>query len=516
MLPIRLQNLSYSKGFLLAFTIGFVVRLIPELLSFPYPIGWDTIYYAARINVGIVWAHWSDVFSTWIIYGILVSLGNLSRLEPFILIKIVVPLLYGGTTAGIFFVAWKKLDWSVTKSLLVSIFFAFQLAALAISWHFFRNVFGVMILLFTIPFLRRDIGWKGAVGLSMLSLLIVWGHKLAAVSLFVMVAGLLVSSLWRREKIPYRLFVAVVPALVIFFGNFLLISPYPLPIESNMIGLGDSVWAHPGGLFFLTNYLSISTPVEHYTSYFELFSHVGSLFLLLYIVMLPLVAVGYFKDKVFSSWMFILLVGSFSCLILPFSALLLWSRWMLMLVYPLSFFAVNGLWKLAKCVKAVSVSRFLDWFKITKKMGIGLSLFSVVMGVLFMVWPLVDGRYGIIGWESTYRYVPSTMQSSSVPLRDTEGTVEAFEWLNTHMTNDSSLLVHDVFKFWTMLYLDHSHTVILFDNNLEEASNLAIEEGFKSAYFVWWNQDIGWYNLRLSNDWVSVFDSGRISVFQIV
>ena len=283
-----------------------------------------------------------------------------------------------------------------------------------------------------------------------------------------------------------------------------------------MIWLHDSTWAHPGGLFFLTDYLRVSTPIESYASYFELFSHVGSLFVLLYIVLLPLIAVGYFKDRVFNSWTFLLMVGSFSCLIVPFSALFLWGRWMLMLVYPLTFFAVNGLWKVTKSLEGVSVSRFLGWFKVTKKVGLGLTLVSVIAGGLFMAWPLVNGRYGVIGWGSTFKYVPSTMQSSSVPLRDTEGTIEAFEWLNTHMNSDSSLLVHDVFEFWTLLYLDESHSAILFDSDLVEASNLAVEEGFDVAYFVWWNQDIGWYNLRLSNDWVSVFDSGRISVYQMV
>ena len=513
---MNLQNLTYTKGFILAFTIGFVVRLIPELLSFPYPIGWDTVYYAARINDGVVLTHWSDIFSTWLIYGILVSLSNLTTLEPFILLKIVAPLLYGGTTAAIFFVAWKKLNWNVTKSLLVAGFFAIQLAALAISWHFYRNIFGVTILLFTIPFLKQDISWKGTAGLSLLSLLIVWGHEIAAVSLFSMIIGMLFLNLLRQEKISYRLFVAIIPALIIFFGNLFFISPYPNPIESNLVPLGDSIWAHPAGLFFLTDYLSVSTPIESYTSYFDLFSSVSSLFILLYALSIPLVIVGYFKDRFFSFWTLLLMVGSFSCLIIPFSAVFLWGRWMLMLVYPLAFFAVNGLWKIAKCGKAFGVSRFFGWFKLTKKIGLALSLVSIVIGALFMTWPLVDGKYGVIGWGDTFKYVPSTMQSSSVPLYDTEGVIESFEWLNTHMTSDSSLLTHDVFKFWTILYLDQSYTAILFDSNLEEASNLAVEQGFESTYLVWWNQDIGWYSLKYSNDWVSVFDSGRISVFQII
>lgn len=187
-----------------------------------------------------------------------------------------------------------------------------------------------------------------------------------------------------------------------------------------------------------------------------------------------------------------------------------------MLVFPFTFFAVNGLWKLLKTKEGVSVSRFLGGFKFTRKFGVGLTLLAVVVGGLFISWPLVDGRYGIIGVESTFRYIPSTMQSSSVPLQDTKGTMEAFEWLNANMNNGSSLLVHDVFEFWTLLYLKEEYTAIIFDNDLEAASNLAFESGYEEAYLVWWNEDIGWYNLRLSNDWVSVFDCGRISVFQLV
>ncbi len=513
---MKLQNLSYTKGVILAFTIGFVVRLIPELLSFPNPIGWDTIYYASRINDGVVLNHWSGIFSTWMIYGLLVALGSLTRLEPFMLLKIVAPLLYGGTAAGIYYVAWKKLNWTVTKSLLASGLFAFQLAALGISWHFYRNIFGLILLLFTIPLLKGDLDWKEVVALSVLSLLVVWGHELAAVSLFGMVLGLLVMSLYKKEVIPYRLFVAVIPALVVFLIGVFQFFPSPVNVETNMIGLGDSVSAHPAGIVFLTDYLNVFTTVEYYSSYLELFSHVLSLFLLLYLVLLPLIAVGHFKDRVLSSWTLVLLIGSFSCLIVPFAALLLWNRWMLMLVVPFTFFAVEGLWKLATCGRALSPSRFLGWLKVPKKVGIGLSLLSVVVGCIFITWPLIDGKYGIIGVEGTFRYLPSTMQSSSVPLQDSEGTIEAYAWLNSHMNDTSSLLVHDVFEFWTMLYLDQSHTAILFDSDLEAASNLAVENGCQEAYFVWWNQDIGWYNLRLSNDWVSVFDSGRISVYQMV
>ena len=121
-----LDHLGYTKALLLAFVVGFVVRLIPELVSFPYPIGWDTIYYAARIKEGVAFGYGPDIFSSWLPYGIMIFLGKVSKLDPFMVLKIVAPLLYGGCTAGVFFVASKKLDWCVTKSLLASSFFALQ------------------------------------------------------------------------------------------------------------------------------------------------------------------------------------------------------------------------------------------------------------------------------------------------------------------------------------------------------------------------------------------------------
>jgi hypothetical protein len=346
--------------------------------------------------------------------------------------------------------------------------------------------------------------------------MVVWGHELAAVSLFVMVLGLFVTSVFKSEKIPYRLLVSILPALTVFVIGAFRIFPSAVITDTNILEIGDSFFARSGGLFFLTDYLSVFTPVEHYTSYFELFSHVFSLFLLLYVALLPLIIVGYFKDRVISSWSLLLLIGSFSCLILPFSGLLLWNRWMLMLIFPFTFFAVEGLCKVAKYGEAFSISRFLAWFKITKKVAIGLSLLTFVVGCLFMTWPLIEGKYGIIGVENTFRYVPSTMQSSSVPLQDTQGTIEAYNWLNAHMNAGSSLLVHDVFEFWTMFYLEEQHIAFVFDNDVEAAVDFALENGYEETYLVWWNEDFGWYNLRLSQDWVSVFDSGRISVYQMV
>ena len=72
--------ISFREGFFLAFVLGFLVRLIPEVLSFPYPIGFDTVYYAARMKSGIIWYNWSSFFSTWLVYSLLVPLYSVTKI----------------------------------------------------------------------------------------------------------------------------------------------------------------------------------------------------------------------------------------------------------------------------------------------------------------------------------------------------------------------------------------------------------------------------------------------------
>ena len=93
-LETKIDLIGFHKGCALAFVIGFVIRLIPELISYPYPIGWDTIYYASRMSSGHVFTVGSDLVNSWLVYGILAIITNLTKLDPFIILKIVAPALF--------------------------------------------------------------------------------------------------------------------------------------------------------------------------------------------------------------------------------------------------------------------------------------------------------------------------------------------------------------------------------------------------------------------------------------
>jgi hypothetical protein len=509
-------DVSFREGFVVSFVFGFLVRLVPEVLSFPYPIGFDTVYYAARMKSGVVWYHWSQVFSTWLIYGILVPVYNAVRGDPFLLLKVVAPLLYGLNVCGVYFFARKALNWETKKALIAGFFFAFQLASLGISWEFYRNMLGLAMLLFALP-LIGDLKTKMGFGLFvLLSLFVVFGHEYASVTLFAVVLGLVVGRWLKRRMASWRVLAAVVPALAVFLASvYFIVFPVSFHVTTNVIMVHDTFQHSPGGLFFLVDYLSVANSIESYPTYLRLVSHVFSLFALLYLVWLPLVLVGFFRDKILDGWTILLLIGSFGCLVVPFCALDSWHRWMLMLVYPFTFYAVNGAGKVLGSQRSVAPGvSWLKWMKVSRRMTFGLLSCIGLLGSLFMTVRFGNGG-GVFYIPATVTYFPTTMLHNTVPLQDTKATVEAMEWLDGRMDNGSCVLLFDAFLSWADLHLDKKNVIVHYEMDAGGALNLALGHGFNPIYLIWWNQNIGWYgSLSVPERFAPVFNVERISVFR--
>ena len=508
-------NLSDRKGFLISFMLGFIVRSIPEILSYPYPIGFDTIYYAAMIKRGIVWQNWTSFFSTWLFDVILIPIHQVTQVDPFALLKLASPILYALNACGIYYFSRKALGWDARKAWIASFFCVFQLALLRLSWDLYRNMLGLTILLFTLPLMRGIKTKKGFASFVLLSMLVVFAHMLVSIVLFAVILGVVVGALMKGEKVRVvKVLLAVLPALVIFVVSASLV-PVHSDIPANVINTYEEP-THPGGLFFLINYLGISGPVHNYPAYPDLVLSAFSLFSILYLWWLPLVLIGFFRDRTLDSWTLVLLAGSFNILITPFWAVSFWNRWMFMLVYPFTFYAISGIEKVfkSKGKNIASSFRWLKWMKVSRKAMLVMFSLTVVSGSIFMtVHPFFD-RFGVFSIPTTISYIPSTMLYNTVPLRDVESTVKAMNWLNEHTNKGSSVLVHHAFLWWAKIHLNSGHMIAYFNNDVKGAINVAIERGFTRVYFVWWNDNTSWHDLIVPNGFAVVYSSGRISAFE--
>src|SRR3990170_2876209 len=492
---------------------GFFVRLVPELLAFPLPIGSDTIDYAFAMKSGVVWAHWSTFFtSTWLLNALIVPLYNFTQADPFLLLKVVAPLLYGLNVAGIYWFARKTLGWSLRMGVLASIFFALQLASLRISWDLLRNTLGFGILLFALSYVKDVKSTRGFALFASLSLLSVFAHEYAAIMLFVAVFGLIIWGFAKKqaELDSKRVTLGILPALGIFMlGIGLRLCPVRYFVETNVIGVGDTVSGRSGGMFFLVDYLSVQNSVDSYPSYWNLAWSVLVLFAVLYLPYLFLVAKGFFKNGILGSWTVLMMVGAFGCLVVPFSALQYWHRWMFMLVYPFTFYAVNGINKLwSKFPKEQTTFPIWPFDKKTSAMV----LLTFYLGMVYLTTPIMMTNTGLsfASVTQTYRYFSV---GPNVPYEDAANVVQAMRWLNNNSNPASCVALQHTFVFWGRLYLEKTQAIVSFDNNLNLAAATAVEHNFTKGYFVWWNTPIGWYDFSLPQNLARVHDFGRISVY---
>ena len=500
---------SSTMAILSCFLLGFSVRLIPELLSWPHPIGFDTIYYGARIKSGVIWHHWSEFFSrTWLLYAILIPIYNLIKGDPFILLKFTAPVLYGLNACGIYYFARKGLNWDTKRSLLAVFFFVFQLASLRISWDLYRNTLGLGILLFTLPFIKDLEDRRNFMFFMALSVLVVLGHELASVILFAVISGVMLSGLLKGEYSRVRrIMTATLPALTLFLTSvYFRVFPIRYQVYTNIIRVHDAIPARVGGIFFLVNYMRVISPYQFYQTYVDLVLHVLSLFSLLYLLSLSLVLLGVFRNRVLDYWTLLLLVGSFSALFSPFCALNWWDRWMDMLVCPFTFYAVNGIFRLfrLRCRRGLRLGSIFLIFSVL--------LLMVLSGFAFMSVRFENG--GPFYSPYTIAYFPSTMLHNTVLLQDVGGTIEAFGWLNKYMDDNSVVLVQHAFINWAKTYLNNNLTILYYIRNIDMALNESISLGFSKIYLIWWKEDIGWYGLNVPQCFTIVNNFGRIAVFE--
>jgi hypothetical protein len=471
------------------------------------------------MRTGIVWEHWSSFFTSWLLYAFIFPIHNQFGVDSFLLLKVAGPILFGFNVCGVYWFARSLLSWGMKKSFLAGGLFSLQLASLRISSEFLKNTLGLGLLLFTLPLIKRLDSKRGFATFVLLSLLTVFAHEYAAVTLLVISLVLVLSGLLNREekriRFAKKLIVAILPASIVFLaGIYLRIFPvsyaYPPAVGPNLVWVNDTTPQTYGALFFFVNYVGMNTGLDIYPNYLFLLLSVLALFSLLYLPYFYLVWKGFFRNEILDVWTGLLLVGSFGCLVTPFFALDLWHRWMFMLVYPFTFYAVKGAEIL---LSRISQGR-TRLRKIRNKVSV-MVLATVSLGAIYLATPflMVHVGFGIYSLYPTSRYFSS---APTVPYQDINGTIRAMQWLKDNMHNDSCAVLQNAFATWAKLYLKNSQNVIAYINDVDSAVNLALQNKYQNIYFVCWNKEIGWYGTYVPENFIELQSYDRISVFEYI
>src|SRR2546425_9651658 len=143
-----LQLMSERKFAFAAFLVPLSIRIIPEILSGQYPVGWDIIAYyipntidmaSGRMNV------WGVITSPPVMYAIVVPAYLLTKLNLVLIFKGLGPILYGLLCWSIFLFCQRRLRWSCKKSLYAVLLISAYFITLRFTWDAYQAELGLAL-----------------------------------------------------------------------------------------------------------------------------------------------------------------------------------------------------------------------------------------------------------------------------------------------------------------------------------------------------------------------------------
>ncbi len=485
---------------LLAFLIPLLIRAVPEILMGPYLTGFDTMaHYVPTLlhwqtgNVDL--ASFLATAPLFYSFTLLFISGGGSLI---IVLKVFSVVLHGFLGLSIFGYAKKGLGWGSSKSLIVALIGTLYFVALRISWDMLRTEMALIFLFVTLMLFnfKSDISgsWKRYTLLALAMSLVVLSEQLLAAILFGVVGLTFLYDLVRKRLLEAkRLAIFSLPAIALFFALFFLSPNVP---EFRLI-FGFS--QNDGWLALFG-----------FSSYEALFISAAGFLVFCFLPLIPFIVLGFkrIKNLQLQTWVLLCVVLSFVPLVSPSNL-----RWTMLLVYPFSFFVVEGLSRL----KHVSLRRVAPRFYAT--CGVLLVLVTCLFSGGFMFLPPQTPFVYFSAPVNQYTYqVPTSMLQNTVPIADCPDVVASMQWLNNHMNRSDCLLSHRAFFGWATYYLSNSSQIVLYEyDNPAEVAPAVSSQVNGAVYLVWWVDGQGWYGQSdVSSVFHEVYTSGNIVVYQYI
>lgn len=425
-----ISSLSKSRPFtseklaiLVVFTLCIALRAAPELMAYPYPIGYDVInYYIPTLtNFEDKWDTVSKQFPLYVTFLYLVSITT--GLPAYSVVVGVVIVMTGIFGISLFYLGRTLLKLGISHSAFIAIFAILQLAVLRTTWDLHRDIFALTIMMFVFSLLsRKNAGWKPLALILVLTTLTVAADRMVG-ALFIVSAAVYAIVTRRRD-------VALIGILAI--GMFFALA---VPTQS------------------IPNIKTITTAemLQNNNEVNEFYSPANLVifFAALNGLLVGAGAIGFLsmKNSLLKIPLLVCLMGSFSWLAFPENRHLLADRWIILAGIFLSVFAGYGILHLIRNLK----KRFTI-------AGFILGAFAV-LGLSYAVIPHHSASvlYGIIGVHAE-NLPPVTMQFNSIDIEDNDDLLSTIAWINKNTEQDALIVGESHWRGFMELYLEDKRT----------------------------------------------------------
>jgi hypothetical protein len=426
---IIINNKKYP--YLIVFSIAVILRLVPELMALPYPIGYDVINYYLPVmkNFDVYWPVVSNQFPLYV--SLLYTISEVFRVDPRLVLSTSIILVFGLFSLVIFSIGRDLLRLNNLQGIFLSVFVIFQLALLRTSWDLHKDMFALSLSFFCLLYISKipNLPKKIIPVIASLSILSALADRMIGLLLSI---TLIASSYVKRDRI---LAIAVIFVIVI----------YGLSLEANYDSVGSNL-----RMLGANNMINeIYNPVNLIV-----------LFLVMNAILLPSGIIGFVKSKliIFKIPLLISLIGSFTWIVFPNTSAFLPDRWIVIFSIFLSLFSGYGFILLIENRRIAISNKKLNNYMI-------ILIPFIFLGSAFAVSPN-NSYINVYGAFHQFMgpYGPLTMQYNSISLPESRSLLSAIEWINNHTQEGSVIMGSKHLRGWMELELK-ARTFLFADNN---------------------------------------------------
>lgn len=439
---------SKKYPYLIVFSVAIFLRLVPELLAFPYPIGYDVINYYLPVikNFEDYWPTISNQFPFYV--SLLYAISEVFNFEPRLVISASIILVFGFFSLAIFSIGRNLLRLDNLQSIFLSIFVMFQMAVLRTSWDLHKDMFALTFTFFSLILISKipNISKKLIAITATLSVISVLADRMIGLLLSITLIG---SSFVKRDR---NLAIAVGIVIVIF----------GISIQANHDNIGYNLKMAGSNNSINVIYNPINLIV---------------LFLVTNAFLLPSGIIGFIKSKliIFKIPLLISVIGSFTWIIFPNTSAFLPDRWIVIFSIFLSLFSGYGFITLIENRRIAFFSRKLNNYLI-------IIIPFIFLGSAFAASPN-NSYVNIYGAFHQFvgPYGPLTMQYNSISLPESRSLQYVVDWINndTNTGEDSVIMGSKHLRGWMDLELKE-RTYLFADNN----TNLLASNKYGELYLL--------------------------------
>jgi hypothetical protein len=425
-LAIGRPYLNKRLGILVVFSVGCLLRLVPEVVAYPYPIGYDVINYYIPV-ISNFEENWPSISKQFPFYAYILYLVNTNLgLDPQTTVTTISIITFGFFAVSIFGIGVRLLKLPTNYGILFVAFIIFQIAVLRTAWDLHKDIFALTTMFFAfslLPVVKRSVNLN--VILLVISLCVITAIADRMVGILFIFSLIIYSILNRSRMILLYVFAAIGLAISMipvtqYFSNL------------NMITLSTETIA------------STSTP-ESYTplNLFVIFVVINGL-------LIPLAIMGFIriKENLLKISLLVTIAGTFTWIVFPYSEGLAADRWTILCGIFLSIFAAYAI-----------VNFIQSKVRLTKTIAYSIFAFFIIIGLMYAVLPY--DKPLLLHWiarENLQYYIPLTMQFNSIDVKNNDDLLSAILWINDNTDTNAIIVGEKHLTGWMEIGLKDNRT----------------------------------------------------------